>query len=73
MVCSSIDLGFPGDTNGKESACNIDDVKDACLIPGLKDLLEEAKATHSSIFACRIPWIAEPGKPQSMGVTKRQT
>ena len=73
LVCSSIDLGFPGDTNGKESACNIDDVKDACLIPGLKDLLEEAKATHSSIFACRIPWTAEPGKPQSMGVTKRQT
>ena len=24
-------------------------------------------ATHSSIFACRIPWIEEPSAPQAMG------
>jgi len=24
-------------------------------------------ATHSSILACRIPWIEEPGRLQSMG------
>ena len=30
-------------------------------------------ATHSSILAWRIPWIEEPGRLQSMGVTKSQT
>ena len=30
-------------------------------------------ATHSSILAWRIPWIEEPGKLRSVGVTKRQT
>ena len=24
-------------------------------------------ATHSSVLACRIPWIEEPGGLQSMG------
>ena len=51
----------------KNLPTNIEDVKDACLIPGLKDLLEEGKATHSSILAWRIPWTEEPGEPQSMG------
>ena len=35
-----------------------------------EDLLEEKKATHSSILAWRIPWTEEPGEMQSMGVTK---
>ena len=30
-------------------------------------------ATHSSILAWEIPWIEEPGGPQSMGVTKSWT
>ena len=30
-------------------------------------------ATHSSILAWRIPWTDEPGRLQSMGVTKSQT
>ena len=29
--------------------------------PGQEDLLEEGMATHSSIFAWRIPWTEEPG------------
>ena len=33
---------------------------------GQEDPLEEGMATHSSIFAWRIPWIVEPGGPQSM-------
>ena len=33
---------------------------------GREDPLEEATATHSSIRACRIPWIEEPGGLQSM-------
>ena len=30
--------------------------------------LEKEKATHSSIFAWRIPWIEQLGKLQSMGL-----
>ena len=40
--------------------------------PGLEDPLEKGMATHSSIFAWRIPWTEEPGGLQSMGVTKNQ-
>ena len=32
------------------------DARDAGLILGWEDLLEEGMATHSSIFAWRIPW-----------------
>ena len=28
---------------------------------GQEDSLEKGKATHSSIFACRIPWTEEAG------------
>ena len=28
---------------------------------GQEDPLEEEMATHSSILACKIPWIEEPG------------
>ena len=38
---------------------------------GWEDTLE--KATHSSILAWRIPWTDEPGRLQSMGVTKSRT
>ena len=31
-----------------------------------EDPLEKAMATHSSIFARRIPWTEEPGGPQSI-------
>ena len=34
---------------------------------GREDALEKEMATHSSIFAWRIPWIEEPGGLQSMG------
>ena len=33
---------------------------------GLEDPLEKEMATHSSIFAWRIPWTEEPGGLQSM-------
>ena len=35
-----------------------------------EDSLEEEMATHSSILACEIPWIEEPGGLQSMGSQK---
>ena len=34
---------------------------------GQEDPLEKGMATHSSIFAWRIPWREEPGGLQSMG------
>ena len=34
---------------------------------GQEDPLEEGIATHSSIFAWRIPWTEEPGRLQSIG------
>ena len=34
---------------------------------GWEDPLEEGMATHSSIFAWRIPWREEPGRLQSIG------
>ena len=37
---------------------------------GREDLLEKEMATHSSILAWKIPWMVEPGRLQSMGVTK---
>ena len=33
---------------------------------GWKDPLEKEMATHSSIFARRIPWTEEPGRVLSM-------
>ena len=51
-------MGFPGGSDGKESACNAGDLG---LIPGFdsencQDPLDKEMATHSSILAWRIPW-----------------
>ena len=37
---------------------------------GQEDPLEKEIATHSSIFAWRIPWTGEPGRLQSMGLQR---
>ena len=37
---------------------------------GREDALEKDMATTSSILACRIPWTAEPGWLQSMGLQR---
>ena len=37
---------------------------------GQEDLLEKEMATHSSIFAWKIPWMEEPGRLQSMGLQR---
>ena len=55
---------FPGGSGGKESACNAGDLG---LIPGLEEPLEKGMATHSRIFAWRIPWTEEPAGLQSVG------
>ena len=40
---------------------------------GREDPMEKEMATHSSIHACKIPWIEEPGRLWSMGSRKSQT
>ena len=44
--------GFPGDSDGKESACHAGDLG---LILGWEDALGEGVATHSSTLAGKIP------------------
>ena len=56
--------GFPGDSNVKESACNI---ADPSSIPGWERSLEKEMATQSSIFAWKVLWREESGGLQSMG------
>ena len=48
---------IPGDSDGKESACN---AGDPGSIPGSEDPLEKGMANHSSIPAWRVPWTEEP-------------
>jgi len=58
-------IGFPGVSDGKESACHVEDL-------GWEDILEKGVAIHSRIFACKIlvwkiPWIEKTDELQSMG------
>ena len=51
-------MGFLGDSDSKEFACNAGDRVQSL---GQEDPLETEMATHSSILAWRIPWIEESG------------
>ena len=51
-------LGFPGGSDGKESACSVGDLDS---IPGSGRSPGEGNGNLSSIFAWRIPWMEEPG------------
>ena len=53
--------GFPGGSATQETQVRSLDGEDP---------LEKGKATHSSIFAWRIPWTEEPGRLQSMGTQR---
>ena len=61
---------FPGDSDSKESTCNVGDVGS---IPGWKDPLEEHMATHSSILAWRIPLDRAAWQATVHGVAKSRT
>ena len=37
---------------------------------GWEDPLEKEMASHSSTLAWKIPWMEEPGGPQSMGLQR---
>ena len=58
------DMGFPGGSVGKESACN---VTDSGSIPGSGRSPGEGNGYQGSILVWRIPRTEEPGGLQSMG------
>ena len=61
-------LGFPGGTSGKESACQCRRHKRCGFDPWVRKIpLEEGMATHSSSLAWRMLWTEEPGRLQSIG------
>ena len=60
-------LGFPCDSAGKESACNMGDLGST---PGLGRSPGGGNGNHSSVLAWRIPRAEEPGGPQSMGLQR---
>ena len=68
LVAKSVSLllsakGFPGGSDGKESACNAGDLG---LTPGLGRSPGESNglpSTHSSILVWRIPWTEQSGGP----------
>ena len=69
MITGRDPKGFLGGTSGKEPACQCRRLKPVQSL-GWQDALEESMATHSSILAWRIPWTAEPGRSQSMGLQR---
>ena len=56
--------GFPGGSDGKESACS---TEDPGSIPGSGRSPGEGNGNHSIILAWRTPWTEEPGGLQSTG------
>ena len=60
-------LGFPCGSAGKESAAIWETWVQSLV---WEDPLEKGMASHSSIFAWRIPWTEEPGRLQSMGLQR---
>ena len=55
-------VGFPGGTGYKELTCQCRRQETRVRSLCSEEPLEEAKATHCSIFAWRILWTEEPGK-----------
>ena len=51
----------------KNMPANVADLRNAGLIHGSGNPLEEGMAMHFSILAWRIPWTEEPSRLQSVG------
>ena len=60
-------MGFPGGSDGKESACN---AETGVLSLGWEDTLGKGMAIHSSILAWRTSWTEEPGGLSSKGLKR---
>ena len=63
-------MGFPGDSDDKESACS---AGDQVWSLGQEVPLEERMAPHSSILTWEVPHAEEPGELQSTGSQKSET
>ena len=63
----STKLGFPGGSDGKDSACK-QEIWVQTL--GQEDSLEKGLATHSSILVWKIPWTEEPGGLRPIGLQR---
>ena len=59
--------GFRSGSVVKNLPASAGDTEDVGSIPGQEDPLKRDMATHSSIFAWKIPWTEEPGGLQLMG------
>ena len=60
-------MGFPGGS-AVENLPTMQELQEVQVQSlGQEDPLEEGMATHSSVFAWRIPWTEEPGGLQSIG------
>ena len=64
---SSSSSGFLGGAAGKSPPASEADSGDPASIPGWKDPLGEALATHARLLAGRTPRTEEPGGRQSRG------
>ena len=62
--------GFPGGSDGKESACS---AEDPGSILGQEDSLEKRMAIYFSIPAWRILWTEEPGRYSPWGGKESDT
>ena len=58
-ACVHTQRGFPGGSDGKESACKGETWVQSL---GQEDTLKKGMATHSNTLAWRIPWREEPGE-----------
>ena len=66
-------MGFPGGSVVKNLPAMQELQEMQVRSLGREDSLEEGMATHSSIFAWRIPWTEEPGGSQSIGSQRVDT
>ena len=58
-----ISMGFSGGASGEEPTCQRRRHTVTWVLSlGREDALEKEMATHSSIFAWKIPWAEEPGR-----------
>ena len=62
-----IPSGLPQWLSSKEPTCNAGAQEIQVQSLHQEDPLEKSMATHSNIFAWKIPWTEEPGGLQSMG------
>ena len=61
---------FPGGTVVKNPPANVEDAREAGLIPGSERCPREEKSNPLQSFAWKSPWTEEPGRLQSVGLQR---